>query len=54
LVKVTLELPDDLIREMARIQKLYGMSRDGLVLSAVRRRVDECEVLASQAIKGKF
>ena len=54
MVKVTLELPDDLIREMARIQKLYGMNREGLILSAVRRLVDECEVLASQAIKGKF
>jgi hypothetical protein len=43
-----------LVREMARIQKLYGMSREGFVLSAVRRLVDECEVLAYQAIKGEL
>ena len=51
MVKLVLDLPDDLVREMAGVQKLYGMSREELVLSAVRRVVDKCEVLVSQAIK---
>ena len=44
-----MELPDDLVREMTRMQRLYGMSRNEFVLSSVRRVVDRCELLASQA-----
>ena len=51
MVLVTLDLPENLIEDMDFIERLYGMGREELMLSALKRYLDKHLQLFSEAIK---
>lgn len=51
MVSVTLDLPEDLIEDMDLIERLYGMGREELLLSALKRYLDKQLQLFSEAMK---
>ncbi len=51
MVRVTLDLSEDLIKELELIERTYGMEREEIMLSALKRYLDKQLQLFSEAIK---
>ena len=51
MVLVTLDLPENLMDDMDLIEKMYGMGREEIMLSALKRYLDKQMQLFSEAIK---
>ena len=51
MVLVTLDLPENLVEDMDFIEGLYGMGREELMLSALKRYLDKQQQLFSEAMK---
>jgi metal-responsive CopG/Arc/MetJ family transcriptional regulator len=45
-----MDIPDDLLIELEEVRRIYGMRRDELIISAIKRLIDKNKQLYSQAI----
>ena len=50
MAKIVIEIPDDLIRDMKKVEKLLGYNTNELILSAVKRFLDKQKKLVSDII----
>jgi hypothetical protein len=53
MVQVTLDLPEKLIEDMQTIEKMYGMRREEIMISALKRYLDKQLHLFSEAMNKK-